>query len=198
MRNARAAALAALVALAATAACTGGAKTYARDGLPKLVLQPSDAPEGTTYDAQDSGPQDLDQFAGTDKAKRAAFAAAGFEGAYFAQFVSPGLSGGAAEQTPQIAVSFALLFPDVARARLGLQALEADVRRRGTGLSDRPDPKLGDGSFALYGTFRRGVPPGFMHAWRLNNGVFGVIASGVNVDERAVAVLAQKMIARER
>jgi len=185
----------AIIAVLLTAC--GGSKTYDARDLPTLVLTKDQAPKDMVYDDADSGPQTLDEFARTDATKKENFAGAGFQTSYFAQFVAPSLqTGNTPTRGAAAVVSFAILFDTPDDAVRGLRVLQEDIRRRGTDVTDRPDPGLGDASFAMHGTLRPGLPSGYVLAWRLKNAAFGVLALG-EVDERGVGALAKLMLDRE-
>jgi hypothetical protein len=150
--------------------------------------------------ADSSGARDLDQVAAGDQQKRQELADAGFISSYFALFVDPTLFGPGNRVTGHgsLADSFVLLFRLPAGASKGLRSIERAVRRDGSDLTVRPSGGLGDEAFALAGTLQRGLPAGFLFAWRRGNAVFGLIAAGPpgRIDENRARALADRMAAR--
>lgn len=184
----------------ALSAC--GEQSFTERDLSRLVLQKHEAPVGTELVQNSSGPQSLDEYARNDEQKKIAMADAGFVSSYFNFFLSPktftstDFSEASAEGA--IADSFVMLFATVEGATQGLQILEDTIHRDGAGLEDRSADGLGDEAFAVKGTIQRGLPPGFLFAWRVGNAVFGLIAAGAPgaINENAARRLADVMYAR--
>lgn len=171
-------------------------RLYARADLPKIVLQPEEAPEGTEYDEDSSGFQTLEQYVENNEDKRRRFAEAGFQTSYFAQFFDPAFFHPAAEGSAGLALSFAMLFESPEGAGRGLRALQRSVQEEGVDLQDRPAPKIGEESFAVQGVLDKdtaGRPSGVLIAWRRANAVFGVAGLGEKdaIGEPAVRQLAE-------
>src|SRR5215207_9070045 len=76
----------ALVAVVAFAACgPSGDAAFEADDLPRILLHPDEAPQGTRAETTLGGPSDLDAFA-HDDAERDALTADGFVSGYVAYF----------------------------------------------------------------------------------------------------------------
>ncbi|MFA5890165.1 MAG: hypothetical protein WDA27_04305 [Actinomycetota bacterium] len=194
----------AFAVLMTVAVACGGEPRFTADQLPGLVLQPFEAPAGTSLDQASSGTKTLDEFAKDDKVKRAELADAGFVTSYFRLFLAPELFDGkdASELSPagSLATAFALLFKTPDGAEQGLGIVERAVRRDGRNLRERPSAGLGDASFSLEGTLEPGLPPGYLYAWKLGNAVFGIVAAGAPgaISENSARDLADQMAARAR
>lgn len=190
-----------LVVMLVAVAC-GGEPNFSESQLPGLVLQPFEAPEGTSLDQGSSGAQTLEEFAGDDEVKKTELVEAGFVTSYFRLFLAPELfgDGTALSPTGSLATSFALLFRTPEGAEQGLGIVERSVRRDGRNLRDKPSAGLGDASFGLEGTLEPGLPPGFLYAWKFGNAVFGIVAAGApgSINENAARDLADRMAERAR
>lgn len=181
-------------------ACSPKAPIFTPDQLARLVIQKDEAPEGTTLDAESSGPQTLDEYVEDDAAKRKLFADAGFKTSHFNLFLNPQrTSNTSSAQT--FAVSFGMLFGTEAGALQGLTALETSLRAEGQDLKDRPATGLGKQSFGMVGIIDRrlrGTPFGYAYAWSTGNALFGVIVAGPQdtVSEAGALELAQTVFTR--
>lgn len=185
----------------ALVACTGGQADppdFTEEDLPRLVLLREEAPVGTTLVDASSGPVTVEAIS-EDDAEEAAYRAAGFVAGYLTFFFNEDLRGDdALNPDASEAVSFALLFDDAEGAGEGLRILEADVRRDGSGLDERPTSGFGDEAYIVYGVLDRGEPPGFLFAWRVANVVQVLVASGARdaIREDSARELAGVMRAR--
>ncbi len=193
------------VVLVLAVALTGcGATTYTREDLPRLVLQQSQAPEGTQFVHASSGYKSLEEYAKDDQIKKVALQNAGYVTSYFTFFLSPRFYGpgkdGTISTEGSLADSFVLLFETPEGASKGLQIVEEAVRRDGKDLRDRPADDIGDEAIGIKGTLQVGLPPGYLFAWREGNVVLGLVAAGApdNINEQAVRVLVDQMRARRR
>lgn len=171
-------------------------RRYQRAELPKIVMQPDEAPEGTEFDEDSSGFQTLEQYVENNDAKKRRFEAAGFQTSYFTQFFDPTFFHPASKNSSGIAISFAMLFESPEGAGRGLRALQTSLHEEGEDLQDRPAPGIGEESFALHGILDKDAPQkpsGVLIAWRRANAVFGVTGLGEKdtVGEPAVRQLAE-------
>lgn len=181
----------AVAALVALVSCSRAEPHYRREDLPTLVLPRGEAPKGTRLIETSSGIQTLEEFTERKALFKAQMQQAGFVTSYFNLF------GGSSV----IAVSFVVLFRTPDGAGDGLRFVEQDVREKGLNLSDRPAPRLGAESFAVFGDIQPGYPPGYFYAWRMGNAVFGLVAAGADpreINEDAVRALTARIEARAR
>ena len=182
------------------AACSSGEPIFQKTDLPRLVLQTNQAPVRTRLDVSQSGERALAR-ASNSALLRQRLKAAGFITGYLNQFVSPELFTDPVKGS--LAISFGWLFGSPAGATEGLRALETDLRSRSSTLDQVSARGLGSQSFAFFGDIApRGLPGGFFYAWRVGNGVFGLVAAGPEggtfIYENAARALADEMAARAR
>jgi hypothetical protein len=178
-----------VIVLELLVACGGGGKTFTTDQLEALVLQPSEAPSGTTYVGQASGPADLDLFSQGIQEARRRFAELGFEGGYVAVFSS-------ADGSPTIG-SGALVFEDASAA---LKAVDVQrsvvVPKATTGSKALSVSDLGERAFAF--TFASGPlqEPGAIYFFQVGNAIFVVSGSGVSLRAEDLLTVARLVAAR--
>lgn len=179
------------VAAAAVLLVACDASSFTADDLPGLVLPPYEAPAGTTYFDQGSGPAGIDAFAqGVDRA-RAEFGELEIRGGYTARFVSPN---GAVEINDGV-----LAFRDTAAARRALEVERSAVIPGVTsGRRTLVAPGLGDEGFGFGFDSGPLKKPGTIYVFRIGNAMFVVSGSGpVTVDDvlataRSVAARAER------
>ena len=167
-------------ALILAGACSKGPLPFNFAGLLRILPAPTDAPAGTTFVADHSGGVPLEKI-GRDEVERAKMRAAGIQAARIATFTTPGLLSKTGS-TPAAARYFetnAMLFPDEARARKGLEILRK--RSEQNTLTTTLDIRLGERSYG-FSFLGLGFPeleyPGFVIGWQRLNAVFLVVVAG--------------------
>jgi hypothetical protein len=167
----------------------GGEKLFTADDLSRLVLQPSEAPSGTTYVGQASGSADLDVFSqGVAEAKER-FAEAGFLGGYSAVFSS-------FDESLTVG-SGALVFKDADASTKAMDVQRSVVIPNTTrGSEPVAVSDLGDEAFAF--TFDSGPlgKPGAIYFFRVGNAMFLVPGSGARIRAEDLLAIARKVAAR--
>lgn len=179
-----------LLGVAMMVACGDNApRAYKPEELPKLVLQPHQAPANMKYDAGTSGTRELNQFTNDAKYQRR-LQGAGFVTSYFALFSDA--------KVTILASSGAILFKTPEGAQKGMELIEDHIRDDGKNLRDVPAEGLGEQSIGIAGDLQPGYPPGFEYLWIKGNIVFSLVGAGpVNtIRENAVRALAERMEAR--
>jgi hypothetical protein len=185
------------------AACTGDgfpSRDYSREDLPLIVLQPDDAPVGTTYVDGESDYftaemiwRDPDEQDVID-----AVNAAGFQDAFIASFFDPRLYELEDRLNPEgsLAFSYAVRFRTPAGAAEGLRVIKNNVSGDAGDLDERPTDGFGPDAFVLHGELDPDQPPGFLFAWRVGNVVQALVAVGARdaIREEAARTLAQRML----
>ena len=177
-----------LVIVELLVAC-GGGRTFTADQLDALVLQPSEAPPGTTYVGQASGPADLDVFSQGVQEAQQRFADLGFEGGHVALFSS-------ADGSITIG-SGALVFEDAGAAREALDVQRSVVVPNATtGSSAVSVSDLGEEWFGF--TFESGPlqQPGAIYGFQVGNAMFLISGSGASVSPEELRPLAETVAAR--
>jgi hypothetical protein len=169
--------------------CGGRGKTFTTDDLSALVLQPSEAPSGTVYVGQASGPADLDVFSeGVAEAKEK-FAELRFQGGYAAVFSS-------FDRSITIG-SGALVFKDADGATGAMDVQRSVVIPNATtGSKPLPVSDLGDEAFAF--TFDSGPlgKPGAIYFFRVGNAMFLVPGSGAKIKTEDLLAIARTVATR--
>jgi len=173
--------------LLAAAACGGSGKAFTAADLPRLLLQPSEAPAGTRYLAAESGPATLEQFPGVDRSRKA-FAALGFEGGYVRVFAS-------ADQAVTIA-NGAMVFKDADAASRAVEVQRSVVVPSVTiGAKPLSVDQLGDEAFAFSFTLGPAGKPGAIYFFRLGNAMF-LVPGGGAVKPSELQAIARRIAAR--
>ena len=171
--------------------CVGEGKTFTTHDLSALVLQPSEAPPGTVYVGQASGPADLDVFSeGVAEAKEQ-FAEQRFQGGYAAVFSS-------FDRSITIG-SGALVFKDAEGAAEAMDTQRSVVIPNATtGSKPLAVSDLGDEAFAF--TFDSGPlgKPGAIYFFRVGNAMFLVPGSGARIKPEELLAIARKVAARAK
>ncbi|MCW2867108.1 MAG: hypothetical protein JWR20_1296 [Marmoricola sp.] len=168
--------------------------------LKDAVLTRDQAPAGTKYVAQQSGPQSLEDLlhTGSDAAQaRAALQEAGYEGAYRSLFQGTvGLARFAAGQ--RSVASFALVFPSADAARRGRALLDRTAAASGTGARRLPAPGLGQASTAIQAEVTQLRGSSFYYSWQQGTTVRALIDAGGSTatDASASLALARRTAAR--
>lgn len=184
-----------LVIIASCSAETG----FQADDLPRIALQPSDAPEGTRYWSKTSGPQDFKTFAGHEQAQRD-LRAAGWEAGFVAIFVEQGFDLDDQETAPKDAVFVAALLctykADEAASR-SLQAHYVDLREEDASVIFLTAPGLGDEARGARGIWSpsEGGQPWLVYTWRISNLAVHLSIQGELTPKEALN-LARKMESR--
>jgi hypothetical protein len=173
----------------------GGGRSFTPSDLPSIVLRPDEAPKGTRF-AGISGPRTLAVFA-RDGAERDALRRDGFEGAYVVFF--PPLSYFEHRPHRDSDVAFqaiAVVYERPDGAEASLDRYLADVRsRQMEGVSSATPAGLGDDATSLVGFAVADDSPLRVYAWRVDNLVLVLVASGP-VDASEALALARTMNVR--
>jgi len=177
-------------------ACGGGGRTFSPDDLPRILLQPSEAPEGTAYAEGYSGPRSLEAFA-RDGAELDALRADGFRAAYVAYFPPEAFFERRTIPPDAVAIQvIAVLFEGPDGASTTMNRFVGDVRERQLrDATDLPAGGLGDESFGLQGRAAVDGSPLVVYVWRVRNLVLVASGSGP-ISAEEVRTLAGKMQAR--
>ena len=202
----------AIVLAAFLAACGGGddnggtpkggstTKTYTASELATIVLQTSEAPSGTQFVAQISGPQSVENFS-EDAEEKAKLTEAGFSAAHTAVFLTPGfLESAQAPPNAQFVAAFALIVRDAASARALVDFEKGRDAADAEGEKEISVAGLGEGGYAFSVTkFEAEAPyPGFLFVWTRGHAIFGLASVGLEgtVTEAAARARAEKMDGR--
>jgi hypothetical protein len=191
---------AAAVVLATLTTCSSGG-AYTRDDVQRIVLVAADAPQGTEYVADLSGPQALQEFA-RDPDELALLREEGFEIGHLSLFVPTGYAAPEPSKEPLeadavLVQGIAGLFEDADGAESALRRFVADVRERQLReVRDLDASGLGDQGFALAGMSPDGSDV-TLFAWRDDNLVLAVSGSGA-IPEADVRRLAELVEGRAR
>ena len=190
----------------ALTACGGGEKAFTVTSVREIVLQPSEAPSGTDYVNEQSGPVPLEQFFSTDE-ERAKLKELGLEGIYNSSFATPGLFP-LPEDLSKLAPnahfigSNAVVFKDADGAHEATRFEEQTVFPEVTkGRQDVKVEGLGEDAVGFkFVAFRSFPVPGVFYGFRVGNALFAVVAVGVpgSVTAEEALALAQKVAARAR
>lgn len=174
----------AVSALGLVLAACGSSKSFTLGDLPGIVLQPSEAPPGTTYLKDVSGPRTLDQI--RNDGVRAKFSEFGFRGGYATEFATAEGRSSPGQPYPSSArhiVTSALLFKDVDGARKAFEFENTMVfRPLASGLREVSVKDLGDEAFAFTFDSFGSTPvatPGALYSFRIGNAFFVVFGGGV-------------------
>lgn len=186
-----------LMLLLLGAACSED-PTFTPSDLKRIALQPSEAPEGTRYWEETSGPQGYEIFAKDEGAARAA-AAEGWQAGYASIFVQDGYQLDDQETAPSDVLfvgSYVWLFREADQAGVDLMeyisgyAKERRIKRLST-------EGLGEGAFGGRGTYSddEGGQPWLAYAWRVGNMNFLLSVQGP-MSVSAARALAEMMNSR--
>lgn len=177
---------------------TGGSPAVSA-ALKDAVLRATDAPAGTTYVAQQSGPQSLEDVLHTGNdpaAARAQLQRTGYEGAYRSFFQgAEGLSALTAVQ--RSVATFALVFPTPDAASRARTQLDTTAKASGLNTRSLPDPRLGDASTAVQSDVAQLHGASFYYSWQQGTAVRVLIDIGGQsaTNQTASLALARRMAA---
>jgi hypothetical protein len=194
------------------AACGGGPNpaqvagtAYSAADLARIILQAAEAPSGTEFQAQESGPQTQEQLAENDQ-ENAKLTELGFRSAHAALFVTPALT--TAEDPSQIppgarfVAALAVSMKDATSAQEAFVFFREDVEADAQGEAPLGGGGLGDRAYGIrYSALDQETPfPGFLYLWQRGSGVFGVIVAGVGeaASQSETLVLSRTMDARAK
>lgn len=160
-----------LVLVLVGAACSRDPSFTSAD-LPKIALQPSEAPRGTRYWEETSGPQGKEIFAGDPRAAREA-TASGWRAGYAAIFVQEGYALDDQEQAPPEALfvgSYVWIFEEAEEASTDLKEYVSGYTKE-RGLKRLNTEGLGEDAFGGRSTYGEdeGGQPWLVYAWRVGN-----------------------------
>jgi hypothetical protein len=181
-----------LVAASIGAACGDdtGARTepFGLTELSELVLPANQAPPGTEYFEEASGPATIDAFTMGVEDARAAFTNLRYQGGRIALFLSPDRIentplGGLPKATMTIGTGV-MLFPDSDTASQALAVHQTTlVPSLADGLTELPATGLGDEATAHSFESNRQGDPGAIYAFRIHNAVLIVAGNGISSDD---------------
>jgi hypothetical protein len=186
-----------LVLVAAIGACqsdSSTSRTFEPENIAPLLLQDSEAPDGTEYVADASGPATVSELAQGDAELASGWEDLGFVGGTRAVF-----SSGADPATAAFAVvgNAGMVFPDAGAADEALELHRSvGVPSLTVGAEEVPIDQIGDEAFAF--TFRYGPAPvaGAICAFRVGNAMFMVAGSGPSVTTAMLVAIAQTIAER--
>jgi hypothetical protein len=180
-------------------ACSGSSTStvFPASRLPKLVLQPPDAPPGSQLLPDSSGPQDLDKVVAADKdaaAEKSALQRDGFEGGYSALFVSPNVPAAGGASLMRLITSAVALFPDAAAAHQAVQVL-ATTAEQGQDITRFDAGSLGDDAVGLRTVTKTVVGNDYAFIWRSGPLALATIVAtdSTAVDPRPATGIAAKV-----
>lgn len=191
----------ALLALA-LAACGDGARSFTADDLPGLVLQPAEAPTGTQFFSEGSGPASAEDLAQGVGEAQARWAEMGFREGFVALFRSPDFPlppPPDPSDIPSDAVligNSVLLFRDAEAASEALEVQRSVVVPSTTqGAKALTVDDLGEEAVAF--SFDSGPVgrPGAIYGFRIGNVMFVVVGAGA-LDAPDVLAVARRIAAR--
>ncbi|MCW2681918.1 MAG: hypothetical protein JWM62_3319 [Frankiales bacterium] len=157
----------------------GATASAAAPDLSAIVLQPAEAPVGTTYLDQASGPRSLDKLLSGDQdaaQEKALLEEAGFEGAHLSVFT--GGSTPAAVEQAHVVDSFAVVFPSAGAASAGLEVLSRLVAASATSSTSFAAPSLGERGRGYELTLPNLAGPSFAFTWQQENTARVLVEAG--------------------
>jgi hypothetical protein len=186
----------------ALAACGGEARSFTGDDLPGLVLQPAEAPTGTQFLQDGSGPASAEDLAQGVGEANARWAELGFQDGFVALFRSPDFPlppPPDPSDIPSDAVligNSVLLFRDAEAASQALEVQRSVVVPSTTqGANALTVDELGEEAVAF--TFDSGPVgrPGAIYAFRVGNAMF-VLAGAGSLEAPDLLAIARRIAAR--
>ena len=209
-------ALAPLVALMfVAAACGGGTSTtkssaaavFDEADIAAIILQAADAPSGTEHQPAASGSQTIDDIA-ENASEKTILTEAGFKAAHQATFTTPGMldaqDPGDIKPGARLISAIAIALKDSAGALRILEEFRKDFTDDAQGLGTLSAQRglPGDKGYAYsFAALDKETPlGGFTVIWQHGNGVFAVIAAGVQgaATQSETLSLTAKMDARAK
>jgi len=174
---------------ASAAASAPGDARFSPSDLPRILLRPDEAPDGTRADRSLAHPSDVDAFA-HDVVERQALLNDGFESGYVVYFPPDSYFRKEPHKVTDVAFqAIAGLFDEAAGASSSLRRFVDDLRtRQMVGSATISGQGLGDEAFglaggaALDGSFVR------VYAWRVSNVILVLVASGPVAEDEALAL----------
>lgn len=168
--------------------------TFAVDDIAALLLQPSEAPSGTTYSEDASGPATLGEVAQGDPDLQAGWEDLGFMGGRVALFTS---DPAAAESAFVVIGTAGLVFPhsDAAGDALELHR-SVGVPNLTIGAEEVSVEGLGDEAFAVTFDFGPAGTAGAICGFRVGNAMFLVAGSGESITAEDLVAIARTIAGR--
>ena len=165
-----------------------GARTLTVDVVAEIILQPSEAPPGMTYDGGNSGMATAEVLTQQVPGAAAQLNRLGFEGSQVSIFTAP-------DRT--IVGSAALVFPDAAAADRAMDVqTDVVVPAVATGVRPLAATKVGDESVAVaYESGPTGLPGGSV-IFRVRNVMFFMNGSGPSIQPDQLVPLADHIAER--
>lgn len=179
------------IAVVLAAGACGGEPRITADGLGRVMPASGDAPAGTSYLPEQSGPRTLDQFVSEEEV-RTKLTSLGFRAARTATFTTPNLPPDLSQSLPgarlYAAFGIQLVNPDYASQAFDYYAER--LRTRAKNYTPLLTERVGAESVAFRFSQLQETPlPGIAYVWRFGNALFGVVGVG-NPDTDATAVRA--------
>lgn len=184
-----------LFVLALVAAC-GGEPRITAEGLGRIMPASGDAPPGTSYLVEQSGPRTLDQFVSEEEV-RTKLQSFGFRAARNATFTTPNLPADLSLSLPgaRLYAAFGVQLVDPDHASRAFDYYAERLRTRARNYTPLLTERVGAESLAFRFSQLQETPlPGVAYVWRRGNALFGVVGVGnPDTDVSAVRALVDEM-----